>query len=126
MEVVQLLEMSTNEGKNYGNRFFKFFYYDKFYLIDNLKVDVLFRILKIKTKNKDLTGKNTDYDAIQKEFLEAMQSCDMVIAKGQGNYESLCQESKPVYFLMTVKCGVIARMTGYPQGSLLCMRQPAE
>ena len=72
MEVVQLLEMSTNEGKNYGHRFFKFFYYDKFYLIDNLKVDVLFRILKIKTKNKDLTGKNTDYDAIQKEFLEAI------------------------------------------------------
>ncbi len=72
MEVVQLLEMSTNEGKNYGNRFFKFFYYDKFYLIDNLKVDVLFRILKIKTKNKDLTGKNTDYDVIQKEFLEAI------------------------------------------------------
>lgn len=72
MEVIQLLEMSTNEGKKYGNRFFKFFYYDKFYLIDNLKVDVLFRILKIRTKNKDFAGENIDYEAIKKEFLEAI------------------------------------------------------
>lgn len=64
--------MSTNEGEKYGNRFFKFFYYDKFYLIDNLKVDVLFRILKIRTKNKDFAGKNIDYEAIKKEFLEAI------------------------------------------------------
>ena len=64
--------MSTNEGKKYGNRFFKFFYYDKFYLIDNLKVDVLFRILKIRTKNKDFAGENIDYEAIKKEFLEAI------------------------------------------------------
>ena len=59
-------------------------------------------------------------------FLDIWRKADVVIAKGQGNYESLCQESKPVYFLMTVKCGVVARMTGYPQGSLLCMRQIAE
>ncbi len=67
MELAQLLEMSTDEGKKYGNRFFKFFYYDKFYLIDNLKVDVLFRILKIKTK-EDSNG----YEITQKEFMETV------------------------------------------------------
>ena len=72
MEIIQLLEMSVNEGENYGNRFFKFFYYDKFYLIDNLKVDVLFRILKIKTKLKKTKKDGVNYRATQKEFLKAI------------------------------------------------------
>ncbi len=72
MEVIQLLEMSMNEGKNYGNRFFKFFYYDKFYLIDNLKVDVLFRILKIKTQKASLEKNSANYKTIQEEFLKAI------------------------------------------------------
>lgn len=72
MEVTQLLEMSTDEGKNYGNRFFKFFYYDKFYLIDNLKIDVLFRILKIKAKKRNVRKNSTSYEILQKEFIEAL------------------------------------------------------
>jgi uncharacterized protein with ATP-grasp and redox domains len=55
-------------------------------------------------------------------FRSVWDSADVVIAKGQGNYESLCEESKTMYFLMTVKCAVIARMTGLKQGSLVCMR----
>lgn len=55
-------------------------------------------------------------------FRSVWDSADVVIAKGQGNYESLCEESKTMYFLMTVKCAVIARMTGLRQGSLVCMR----
>ena len=55
-------------------------------------------------------------------FHSVWDSADVVIAKGQGNYESLCEESKTMYFLMTVKCAVIARMTGLRQGSLVCMR----
>ena len=62
---------------------------------------------------------------VSPDFLDIWRKADVVIAKGQGNYESLCEETRPVYFLMTVKCSVIAGMTGYPQGSLLCMRQPA-
>lgn len=72
MELIQLLEMSIDEGKKYGNRFFKFFYYDKFYLIDNLKVDVLFRILKLKTKIGKTERNSNDYKITQEEFVKAI------------------------------------------------------
>jgi len=42
---------------------------------------------------------------VQKLFLEA----DIVISKGQGNLETLSEETRPVYHLLTVKCPVVAR-----------------
>ena len=47
----------------------------------------------------------------------------MVIAKGQVNYESLSEENKNIYFLLVVKCKVIADMIGAAEKSFVCMRQ---
>ena len=53
-----------------------------------------------------------------KEFREAFDWSDMVIAKGQGNYESLSARTDRTYaFVTKVKCEVIARDIGYPAGS---------
>lgn len=57
-------------------------------------------------------------------FLECYRRADVVIAKGQGNLESLFEENKCIYFLCTVKCGVIAHLTGTGVGQLICMRNP--
>lgn len=48
----------------------------------------------------------------------------MVICKGMGNYEGLngCDRGN-IWFLLIAKCEVIARMTGAPRGSILCMRK---
>jgi len=43
------------------------------------------------------------------EFLECFRSADVIIAKGQGNYESLSDEDANIFFLLTVKCPVVAR-----------------
>ncbi len=57
-------------------------------------------------------------------FRRVFQSADVVIAKGQGNYESLSEEAKPgLYFLLVTKCQVIAKDIGVPQQSLICMKQ---
>ena len=53
------------------------------------------------------------------EFLEAFAQADLVIAKGQGNYESLSPSPKHTFFLLKAKCVVIARDIGCPQGSLV-------
>ncbi|MDC7245597.1 MAG: ARMT1-like domain-containing protein [Sphaerochaetaceae bacterium] len=42
------------------------------------------------------------------EFEQEFSSSDMVISKGQGNYESLSKESREIFFLLTAKCHVIA------------------
>ncbi len=58
----------------------------------------------------------TDLSECTQEFLELYHKADIVIAKGQGNYESLIDESRPIYFLFKVKCDVISRRSGYPVG----------
>jgi uncharacterized protein with ATP-grasp and redox domains len=44
---------------------------------------------------------------------------DIVIAKGQANYETLSDCLRPVCFLLKAKCEVIARDIGVPVGSLV-------
>lgn len=56
------------------------------------------------------------------EFNRIYEAADVVIAKGQANYESLSgQEGKNIYFMLMTKCSVIAENIGVPQKSLLCM-----
>lgn len=52
------------------------------------------------------------------EFSRIFDSSDIVIAKGQGNYESR-SINRPVYHLFKIKCGVVAEFTGYPENSLI-------
>lgn len=46
------------------------------------------------------------------EFLDKMRSADLVIAKGQGNYETLNEYDRPIFFLLRVKCQIIADLIG--------------
>lgn len=59
-------------------------------------------------------------------FNRAFYAADVIIAKGMGNYEGLhaCDRGN-IWFLMIAKCNVIARMTGVPKGSILCLKKGA-
>ncbi|KAA0000177.1 MAG: DUF89 family protein [Thermoplasmata archaeon] len=54
-----------------------------------------------------------------KEFLECFRSADMVIAKGQGNYEALSDSEREVFFLLVVKCPLVARDINAEVGKLV-------
>ncbi len=56
------------------------------------------------------------------EFKAVYQKVDVVIAKGQANYESLSEEDKNIYFLLMVKCKVIAEYIGVKEKSLVCLK----
>ncbi len=56
-------------------------------------------------------------------FQKVYQDADVVIAKGQANYESLSEEQKNIYFLLVVKCGVMAECLGVKEKSFVCMKQ---
>ncbi|MFH0756448.1 MAG: ARMT1-like domain-containing protein [Bacteroidota bacterium] len=47
-----------------------------------------------------------------KEFLHRFTQADLVISKGQGNYEGLSGADRQVFFLLRAKCPVIARHIG--------------
>jgi len=52
-------------------------------------------------------------DAVRSLFLSA----DMVVAKGQGNYEALSDAPRDVFFLLLVKCPVVSREFAVPVGA---------
>lgn len=53
------------------------------------------------------------------EILDALSRADLVISKGQGNFESLEEEfTRPIYFLLRVKCKVVAERLNRPLGSI--------
>lgn len=57
------------------------------------------------------------------EFLDVYRRADVVIAKGQANYECLSEETgKTIYLMLMTKCSVIAQDVGVPEKSLVCMR----
>lgn len=77
-------------------------------------------VAKIVSSGTDAPG--TILDLCSEDFLETYRSADLVISKGQGNYEGLSGETRPVFFLLKAKCSVIARDIGVEQGSLILMK----
>ncbi|MCB8964722.1 MAG: DUF89 family protein [Bacteroidales bacterium] len=54
------------------------------------------------------------------EFMEAYNSADLIISKGQGNLEGLIYENNPrIFFLLMVKCDVMAKMLNVAKGSFV-------
>lgn len=50
------------------------------------------------------------------------EAADLVLAKGQGNYETLAEADKNAYFLFMVKCPLVAGRVGESVGSLVAKR----
>ncbi len=58
------------------------------------------------------------------EFQEVFNSADVIISKGQGNLEGLLGKTdKDVYFLLMVKCDVIADALGVRKGDFVVKKQ---
>jgi uncharacterized protein with ATP-grasp and redox domains len=55
-------------------------------------------------------------------FKDAYKRSDVVIAKGQANYECLSEENKNIYFLLMTKCDVIANDIGVKEKKMICMK----
>lgn len=57
-----------------------------------------------------------------RELQEAWQRADLIISKGQGNFETLSGRKENIYFLLKAKCVPVAREFGVPQGALILKR----
>ena len=64
-------------------------------------------MVKVIENGSDAPG--TILDSCSPDFIEELEKADLVIAKGQGNYETLSESEYNVYFLLKAKCPVIAR-----------------
>lgn len=59
---------------------------------------------------------------ISDEMRSYYEDSEMVISKGQGNFETLHEESKLIYFLVKVRCPIIGAELGTPENSLVLKR----
>lgn len=57
-------------------------------------------------------------DDCSAEFRDAFEKADLILAKGQGNLESLLGGPREVFFLLKVKCDIVARQLGCRTGDL--------
>jgi len=62
-------------------------------------------------------------DQCSKTFRNHFAQADLVIAKGQANYESLSEISAPIFFLLQAKCSVIAGELGIIEGGAVLKQQ---
>ncbi len=52
-------------------------------------------------------------------FQNTFHAAELILAKGQGNYETLSESRAPLFFLLQVKCPVIGKDIGAPAGSIV-------
>jgi uncharacterized protein with ATP-grasp and redox domains len=57
------------------------------------------------------------------ELQQLFRSADIIIAKGQGNYESLEGEPSNIFFLLRAKCPLLAEILGVSVGDCVLKRQ---
>ena len=53
---------------------------------------------------------------------ELVRAADLIVAKGQGNFETLNEMAANVFFLFQAKCPVVARHIGKPIGTFVLCR----
>jgi len=64
-------------------------------------------------------GPGTSLRLASPTFADRLRSADLILAKGQGNYEGLAGEQMRIFFLFRVKCRLVARHTHAPMGTIV-------
>jgi len=75
--------------------------------LEDAEIVNLTDIVKVIDNGTDFPG--TVLSVCSKTFINIYEKADLVIAKGQGNYETLNDVKKPIVFLLKIKCPVIAK-----------------
>lgn len=74
------------------------------------------------------TGSNDigiDFSRVSSEFETAFYQADIIIAKGQGNFETCNDAPGNIYFLLKAKCDVVARELRATTGDIVFVHSPA-
>ncbi len=80
-------------------------------LMEDAKFVSMTDLVKVITTGLDLPG--ATLHLCSDEFKAEYKRSDLVIAKGQGNFEALSGEDKDIFFLLKIKCPVIAESFNY-------------
>jgi uncharacterized protein with ATP-grasp and redox domains len=90
-------------------------------LKDDARMAGLDSFVEVVDNGSDVPG--TILEECSEEFKRLFFEADLVIAKGQGNYETLSDEKKKIFFLLKVKCPLIAQHIGCQEGEMVIINK---
>jgi len=67
-------------------------------------------LVKVIGTGNDKIGVNFEY--MSNEFLEEFRKADLIISKGQANFETLDSIDANIFFILKAKCNIVARKLG--------------
>lgn len=82
------------------------------------------KVAQIITSGCDAPG--TILEQCSEQFKQIFNASDMIISKGQGNYETLSDQKRSIFFLLKIKCPVIARDIDIVCGSIALIKNKYE
>ena len=91
--------------------------------MEDAEVAGLTRIVEVIDNGSDAPG--TILESCSRYFRDRFARADLVIAKGQGNYETLSEVNKNIFFILKAKCSVIARDLECEVGEMILRRSKA-
>ncbi|MBN1970434.1 MAG: DUF89 family protein [Candidatus Delongbacteria bacterium] len=71
-------------------------------------------VAEIISNGTDIPG--TVFEKCSSQFRNIFNSVDLIVSKGQGNFETLHDRNKKIYFMLQIKCRAIADKYGYNVG----------
>lgn len=86
-------------------------------LRDDARIAGLDTLVKVIDNGSDAPG--TIVEECSEEFRSNFEEADLIIAKGQGNYETLSDGKKTIFFLLKAKCPAIAKHIGCREGDMV-------
>lgn len=89
--------------------------------LEDVKQTEIDKYAKVITNGYD--APSTVLNKCSEEFLQHYNNADVIISKGQGNYEGLIDvKDDRIFFLMMVKCNMVADRLGTTKGSFVTCR----
>jgi len=91
--------------------------------MEDAKVAGLTEIVEVIDNGSDAPG--TILESCSQTFRNRFAKADLIIAKGQGNYETLSDVEKNIIFILKAKCPVIAKDLGCEVGEMILRKSKA-
>lgn len=86
-------------------------------LMEDAQITGLTDLVEVIDNGSD--GPGTILETCSDAFRQRFERADLIVAKGQGNFESLGGTERPVFFLLRPKCAVLARHLNCELGRLM-------
>jgi uncharacterized protein with ATP-grasp and redox domains len=89
--------------------------------MDDAKEVGMTKIVEVIETGSD--GIGVKWDSVSEEFVKKYIESDIIISKGQGNFETMDKKKGNIYFMLRAKCESVAKELGVNFGEIVFKNQ---